>query len=253
MTVEDLLTRCLIDLKVYQSGEVLTADDAALGLSTLNDWIDGLGADSSCVFTVARQTWTLTSALTYTVGLGATVNITRPVNPQAIAAIGFQDTSLSPTFERLVGLLTSEEYSAIPQKTTTSLYPGSYYYNPTFGATGFGTLSPFPIPTSSTLQGVIYVASPVAEFAAISTPIYVPPGYRRFFKTNLSKELAGAFDATVTPQLQEAAVESAAMVRRANERLTEMSCGLAGALFGGRYSDIHTDFNTGGTGSGWTQ
>lgn len=243
MTVQDLLTRVLIDLKVYQSGEVLTADDADLALRTLNDWIDDLGSDSGGIFTVTRQTWTLTSAASYTVGLGATVNITRPVNPQVIANIGYQDTSVTPVQERLFGgVLTQDQYDAIPQKTLTGVYPAMWFYNPTFGTTGFGTLSPWPVPTSSTLQGVIYAPTPVAEFTAISQAISVPPGYRRFFRTNLAKELAGAFDAPVTPELREAAATSAANVKRANERLMDLSTGVAGSLFGGGgWYDIASD------------
>lgn len=233
-TVQDLLTRALIDLGVYQSGEVLTADDAALGLSTLNDWLDDLGTDSASIYTVSRATWTISTAASYTIGLGATINVPRPVNPQAIENIGYQDTSVTPVQERLFGApLSLAQYESIPQKTLTGVYPNGFYYNPTFGSTGFGTLTPWPVPSSTTLQGVIYVPIPVVEFTAVAQAVSIPPGYRRFFRSNVAVELSGAFDATPSPGLIKAATESAANVRRANARLVEMSSGLAGVVFGG--------------------
>jgi len=231
VTVQDLLTRALQDLKVYQAGEVLSADDAQLGLVTLNDWIDGLATDGLTVFTITRTTWTITNAASYTIGIGATISVARPTGPEAFHNIGYQDTSISPTLETQQGPVLSEDaYAALPQKTLTNVYPRYWYYNPTFGATGFGTLSPWPVPTSSTLQGVIYVDTPVAEFAAITDTVSLPQGYRRFFRANLAKELAAAFDAQVSPDLQQAAMESRANIKRANSRLIDLSTDAA-ALF----------------------
>jgi hypothetical protein len=59
-------------------------------------------------------------------------------------------------------------------------------------------------------------------------------------------ELSSAFDAGLSPALQLAAMESKADIKRANMRLRDMGCGVAGVLFGGRtgrtmyniYSDV---------------
>ena len=97
------------------------------------------------------------------------------------------------------------------------------------------------MPTSSTLQGVIYVDTPVAEFVAITETVSLPPGYRRFFRANLAKELAAAFDAQVSPDLQQAAMESRANIKRANSRLIDLSTDAA-AIFGSALgtSNIYT-------------
>ena len=176
MTVQELISASLQDLRVIQPGETVSADDAALGLSRLNDWINALATEDLTVYTVLRTPWTLSSAASYTIGAGATVNVARPTGPMAIDNNGFQDTSVSPTIEYQLGpVLTVDAYAAIAQKALTSPFPQNWYYDPTF-TSGFGTLYPYPVPTSTTLEGVIYTQSPVAEFSAITDTISLPPG-----------------------------------------------------------------------------
>ena len=243
MTVQELITASLQDLRVIQTGEVASADDTALGLSRLNDWINSLATEDLTVYSVLRTTWTLSTAASYTIGDGATVNVARPTGPMAIDSIGFQDTSVSPTMEYALGpVLTVDAYAAIAQKDLTSVFPQNWYYDPTY-TSGFGTLYPYPVPTSSTLEGVIYTQSPVAEFAALTDTVALPPGYRRFLRTGLSMELSSAFDAGLTPALQLAAMESKSDVKRANMRLRDLGCGTAGVLFGaaGNIYNIYSD------------
>ena len=243
MTVQDLITASLQDLRVIQTGAVVSADDAALGLSRLNDWINALATEDLTVYTILRTTWTLSTAASYTIGAGATVNVARPTGPMAIADIGFQDTSVSPTIEYSLGpVLTVDAFANIAQKALTSEYPQNWYYDPSYTG-GFGTLSPYPVPTSSTLEGVIYTQSPVAEFDAITDTIALPPGYRRFLRTGLALELSSAFDAGLSPALQLAAMESKADIKRANMRLRDLGCGTAGVLFGraGNIYNIYSD------------
>ena len=233
MTVSQLITAALQDLRVLQVGETASANDAAFGLDRLNDWIDGLATEGLTVYSRARTVWTISSATSYTIGTGATINCARPTGPLAIDNIGFQDTSVSPTMEYNLGpVLTEDAYDGIAQKDLTSVFPQTAYYNPTYHS-GFGLIRLWPIPTSSTLQGVIYTLVPVSEFAAITDTVALPPGYRRFLRTNLAKELASAFDSPLTPDIQQAAMESKADVKRANERLMDLSSGVAGLIFGG--------------------
>ena len=138
-------------------------------------------------------------------------------------------------------MLTVDAYAAIAQKALTSVYPQNWYYDPTF-TSGFGTLYPYPVPTSTTLEGVIYTQSPVAVFDAITDTIALPPGYRRVLRTGLAWELSSAFDAGLSPALQFAAIESKADVKRANMRLRDLGCGTAGVLFG-RAGTIYTIYS----------
>lgn len=235
MSLLDLITRGMQDLQVLQAGEVPSPEDAELCRVTLNDWIDSLATEHLSIYTNTRTVWTLTSAASYTIGTGATINTVRPVRPEDIVNVGYQDTSLTPVQERLLGpALTEDQYAGIAAKTFTALYPLGFYYNPTFGSSGFGTLTPYPIPTSTSLQGVIYSPTPISEFAALTNTVALPPGYRRFLRTNVAVELAPAFvGALVPPTLMQAATESKANIKRANYRLSDLSCGDAGRIFGG--------------------
>ena len=187
MTVQQLITASLQDLRVIQTGETPSADDSTFALSRLNDWINSLATEDLSVYTTSRKTWTLSTAASYTIGIGGTVDVALPTGPMAISNIGFQDTGVNPVMEYTLGpVLTEDGYAAIAQKALTSVYPQNWYYNPTYTA-GLGVLIPYPIPTSTTLEGVIYVQTPVAEFTALSDTIALPPGYRRFLRLGLAK------------------------------------------------------------------
>jgi len=233
VTVSELITASLQDLRVLQVGETVSANDATFALDRLNDWINGLANEGLTVYAQARTTWTISTAASYTI----------PTGPMDITNIGFQDTSVSPTIEYNLGpVLTEDAYAGIAQKGLTSVYPQAAYYNPTW-TSGLGLIYLWPLPTSTTLQGVIYTPVPVAEFASLSTTISLPPGYRRFLRTGLAKELSSAFDAPLTAEQQQAAMESKADIKRANQRLTDMSSGVSGMLFGGAgpHYNIYSD------------
>ena len=243
MIVQQLITASLQDLRIIQTGETASADDSTFALSRLNDWINSLATEDLSVYTITRKTWTLSTAASYTIGVGGVINCVRPTGPMDVTNIGFQDTSVSPTIEYNLGpLLTEDAYAGIAQKALTSVYPQAAYYNPTWTA-GLGLVYLWPIPTSTTLQGVIYTPVPVEEFTSTSATISLPPGYRRFLRTGLAKELASAFDSPLTADLQQAAMESKSDIKRANQRLSDLSSGVAGLLFGGSgpHYNIYSD------------
>jgi hypothetical protein len=225
-TVLDLLTGSLQDLNICGGGDTPDPNDVALAFSRLNDFVDDLKNDGLTVYTITRTTWTLVaSTASYSIGSGGTVNIDRPITANAISNVGFVDTSVTPNLERLVGPpLTEDEYALLPLKALTAVYPEAFYYNPTYP---LGAIKPFPIPTSSTLLGVIYAPAPVGEFTATSDTIALPPGYRRFFRNQLTIEIAGAFEKTPPPAVVKAADESLAKIKRTNTRPTDLAFDLA--------------------------
>lgn len=221
-TYRDLIANALQDLQVIAGGETLADDDAALGLSRLNDWIDALALEGLIIPTITRQTWTLVSGTaSYTVGTGSTVSIPKPVSPQAIENVGYYDTSLTTVTEILFGrVLSNQEYDAVPQKALQQTYPTAFWYDPTFGTTG--TISPLPIPNISTLKGVIYAPGSLSEVLLTDT-VALPKGYRRFFRSNLTEELAAAFEKPVPASIAKIARLSRERVKAANFRMVDMS------------------------------
>lgn len=218
MTIGDLIRDALESLGVTQPGESPAAELSSRALSRVNDWIDGLANEGLTVYQIARTTWTLTGASSYTIGAGGVVNVARPTSPKAISNIGYLD-SLSPANEVLFGRVMSElEYQGIAQKSMTAPQPLGWYYKPTFP---LGLLMPWPIAT--TYSGVIYSETLLTEFAALTDTVSLPNGYRRFFRTNLVMEIADAFEAQVPPTTAKAAAESKAGIKRTNRRSEEVA------------------------------
>lgn len=217
MTIGDLIRQSLRRLGVVAPGDAVPADMATIGLERVNDWIDGFANEGLLIYVISRTTWTLTGAASYSVGLGATINVARPVSATAILTIGRLDSATSPASEYLSGPpLTDDQFAGIAQKALTG-EAQAWFYRPTVPT---GTLIPWPIPASGT--GVIYSPSPLAEFTALTDTVIMPQGYRRFFGTNLALELADEFDAQPSQTLLKAAIDSKTAIKRANTRLLDL-------------------------------
>jgi len=217
MTTSDLIAASLKRLGVLDGDETPTGTETNDALIRLNDLIDGWGTERLSMYTSSRTTWTITSGTAaYSIGTGSTVNRVRPVY---VDSIGFIDTSQDPDLEMPLSLLTVEGYAAIPQKALTSTYPTCVYYNLTYPT---GTITFWMVPTSTTLQGVIYAPVAVTELALADT-ISLPPGYRRFLRDALAVELAPEYAVQPAPSLLQSAIDAKADVKRANIRLLDLS------------------------------
>lgn len=226
-TVSDLATQTFQRLGVIAATETPASDDAAYALTTLNLLVDQWATERLTVYTVTRSTGTVVASQTsYTVGSGGDINIVRPV---FIEKVRFQDTSLSPVNELPLVPLTDDGYANIQLKGQTANYPQLWYYNPTYP---LGTLIPWPIPTSSTLQWVIYHAAAVSQFASLLTSVALPPGYQRFIVTNLALELAPAYKVTDVGLLMQQARDAKRYVKSVNERLMDLAVDSAALVQG---------------------
>ena len=238
-TVRNLAEDALREIGVLAANETASGADAAAGLRAVNDLVDQWAAEKLQIYAVVRTTWTITaSTQTYTVGSGGDVDIARPMY---IDDIKFQDTSVSPTQEYDLSTLTEQGWRDVQIKTLTSPFPTAWYYD---SAYPLGTISFWPIPTGTTLQGVIYAPTAVAEFAALSTTIALPPGYRRMLIKNTAINLAPSYHAEVSPALAQAAMESVTAVKRSNKRLVDMRIE-AGALGQGNSGLFYYSINVG--------
>jgi hypothetical protein len=229
VTIGDLIEAALQDLGVLAAGQTMPAEDAALALARCNDWIDALATERLTIYTISRTTWAIVA------GTASYAVSNPPVTPTGIT-IKFLDTSADPDLEIALGQLTDAQYAAIPQKALASPYPQQAYYNPTWPN---GTITLWPVPTSSTLQGVIYAPTTLSEFTGLSDTVDLPRGYRRFLRTNLVVEIASAFNAPVTARQEQQAREAKAAIKRANIRLHDLS--LDTPFTGGGTYDITAD------------
>jgi hypothetical protein len=240
VTYRDLIQASLQDLQIIGAGDLMSADDAQLGLDRLNDWIDALALEGLTMPSIVRATWPLApGTASYAVGVGAVVNVPTPVSPQDIADIGYYDATLPTPVEILFGgVLTTAAYVALAQKTLTQTQPTAFWYDPTVTPTG--TLWVFPIPTAATLRGVIYAPGTLAEVLQTDV-VALPAGYRRCLRSNLTVELAAAFEKPVPPSILRIASDSLMRIKAANLRMTDLGMGAAVPSVVLRGYDIRTD------------
>lgn len=236
VTLSDICQAALNEIGVLAAGETMAAEDAEAAKDAANLLLDQWAADRLQMYTVTRTTWTITSTVaSYNVAPGQVINRARPVY---LERIRFQDTSLTPVQELNLDPLTEDAYANIPNKTLQSLWPSQVYYNPTFPS---AVVTFWPVPTSATLQGVMYAPTAVAEFAAITDVLSLPPGYKRLLVKALAMDLANSYSREVSQSLRDDVSDSLRTVKVANKRITDLRLD-AGAL-GDRYRwsyDIRT-------------
>ncbi len=235
----DLVAAALKTIGVLAAGETPTAEDAADGMLRLNDLLDSWGTQRLTIYQVTRTTKTLTaSTASYTIGTGGSINIVRPVWIDRAGLI--IDTTASVPVEVPVRILTDQEYARLTLKTLTSPLGLSIYYDQGW-ASGLGTIYPFPIPTVSTTQLVLYCPTALTSMA-LATAYAFPPGYARLLRYGLASELAAEYGVPTPQRVDERFAEALADVKRANSRMSElgMPAGLGGR--GGVYN-IYSDSN----------
>jgi hypothetical protein len=235
-SVLDLAKSALKEIGVYSAGEPLAAEDGADALAALNRLVDQMAAEGLMIYSLSRTLFTITSGLgTYTVGSGFAVNRARPMT---VAAVTFIDTSTTPETEYPLSPLTDDEWINIPQRDVESTLPAAWYYDPTFPN---GTLSLYPIPTNSNLQGAFYAPTAITSFASLATTVSLPPAYEEFLITNLAKNLASSYSKQPDPLLLDRARESKAIVKRSNSKPKDLY--FEPVIGGGGRYDIYTDRN----------
>ena len=193
-TLRDFLTESLEELGIAAAGETPTANDLDYAFRRANRLFDRMKVEGLHIpYPQTRTTWSFGAVpvATYTVGTGGTINVARP---PWINTVKFYDSSLTTINEIDIGAgLTDEQYANIPMKALTTPYPTCWYWNPTFGTTGLGSLTFYPVPTTTTLVGVLYAPSVLAEFTGLTDTISVPPGFHEYLVYEVALRLAPGF------------------------------------------------------------
>lgn len=239
MTYQDLITASLKRLGVVGGGQTPSGEDSVDALLRLNALLDSFATERLTIPSITRTTWTIVSGTAaYTVGLGGTVNVARPVFVQDVR---FIDTTPNPDLEMGLDMLTDQAYAEIPQKALTSTYPTNWYWNPTFSGAGLGSLTFWPAPTSTTLLGVLYAPAALGQVAALTTTMLLQPGYQHFLQERLAILLAPEWGVKVPPGLQKSADDATANIKRGNIRIVEQATTIGMALSGRSGYDINSD------------
>ena len=216
-TVRGLVTASLRELDVLAAGEVPPDDEVTSGLEVLNRMVNAWKAEQVFIYQLTATELALTANDgTYTVGAGGDFNVLRPVH---LTAVTVRDSVTTPPYEAGLQEMTDADWAGVVIKTQTASRPQAFHFNLTYP---LATLNFWPVPTSTTLTGIIYAPEAVAEFASINSTVSLPPGYERMIVKNLAVELAPSYDAQVSTQLERQAQDSLAVVLRANRRLSDL-------------------------------
>lgn len=229
-TVQSLINRSLRLIGAIEPGEDPTAQESADGLTALNDMISSWQTERLVVFAYADTGFPLVSGVgSYTVGPSGNFNLDpRPFKLENC----FVKAS---AIDYPVEVVDQERWFAIPDKTVQSDIPTMAYYEPELPT---GTLSVWPVPNeANSLHIVTWI--PVSEFAALTDNVTLPQGYNRALTYNLSIEIAAEYKLPVPDTVQRVAMESLAMLKRANQREMKAYTEL-GMLLNQRRSDIYS-------------
>lgn len=220
MTGADLIASSLKTLGTLAAGETPSPDEQADALLRLNDLIDGWATQRLTIYFQLRTTKTLTaSTASYTIGSGGAINIVRPTVIENVGLI-VDTTATTPTEIRLGPPFTLDQWAGISQKTLTAAQPQGIFYD--YGWTaGLGIIYPWPIPSVSTTQLVLYTPAALTSMALATTYTF-PPAYRRLLRFALARELApefGGWDGAKEALYQDAMGD----VKRSNFRLSDLA------------------------------
>ena len=232
-TVEQIITDALRDISVAAAGEPVDPEDLSLGQTRLNDVIDEFKADRGLIYQVIRETYAVSANVaSYSIGPGAAWQTA--TRPTAIVAAGFINTAVTKPFEIPVRVYTDNEWVNVRVKSATSTVVKGVWLETSFKQTapiGSATIYVSPVCTIAA-QLALYLPTAFDEIAedenGLATVLYVPPAYRKAFRTSLSVDLCDAFEVDLKQSLVSKWNRSMKKIRRANSK--PMILSLPGAL-----------------------
>lgn len=206
-TASDMINRSLRLIGAIGQSETPTAQESADSLYALNSMMDADGISRMMIPQMLEENFPLVaSQASYTIGSGGNFNTTRPVR---IESAFIRSTSGS---DFPLQIIDNESYDSISLKTTTSDYPGYFYYENSFP---LGKIYLWGAPSTAY---TLYINSwkQLQNFTSLTTALSMPPGYQKYIEYNLAVEIAPEFGMTVPDLVLRGAVDSKAEVKRFN-------------------------------------
>lgn len=208
-TALGLIKRAMRLTGALGSGETPTADEQADGLTALNNMLDAWTIRNLNVYQIQDETFSWASGnTTRTMGSGGDFATTRPAEFE-----GFFQRQNSVDYP--ISRATEEQYSAIPDKASTSTLITWIY--PEMGWP-LVTLYAYPVPS---VNVSLHIRSWVSlqSFTAATTQIAMPQGYEDAVVYNLAVRLADEYDRPVRPNVLRLAMSTLRGIKQRNNRL----------------------------------
>lgn len=236
-TALQLIESAALKLGAIESGEALTADEAADSLSALNSMLEFWSTNSLLVYQIVQNSHSWASGnASRTIGTSGDFNTTRPLRIEE--GTYFRD---SFNLDLPVKILRDRAaYDAISLKSTQSTYPEYLFYDPAYP---LGVLYAYPVP-SSALTLRLNSWQTLQNFAALTTDLALPPGYQYTIENNLACELEPIFGVPVPPRVERNAMLSRNGMMRINHVPVTSNldvAGVVGATNNSRYN-INADY-----------
>lgn len=204
-TARDLIEQAMKKINVLGVGSTLTAEDAADGLSTLNNMISSWSVEGGFVYNDTRETFPLVNGQeTYTIGSGGDFDTVKPYEIQAVYVTqGVTDYPLTDFDQKQYALITQKDILGVPN---------IFYFDNNFP---LSNILLYPVPSNTTSIS-IYSTKILTSFTGLTNDISLPAGYDHALIYNLAVELAPNYEKEASPTVQRIAGDSKAVVYASN-------------------------------------
>lgn len=222
-TALDIIKRAMRLNGTYASGETVSADESADGLTALNSMVESMANEGLLIYTQTLNAITLSSGTAaYTVGPSGGTVTARPVKVLESSYIVYGGISYP------LEILTINDYNDIPQKTGNGSVPSYLYVLPSMPDI---TVTAYPTP-GATMTLNLWSNKVLQSFTSLTDVVSLPPGYDRMLAYNLAVELAPEYKINANPSVLSIAVHSRRVLKRTNTKppLLRLPATLAGSV-----------------------
>jgi len=198
MTVQAFVNSTLKLIGVLDSGESPSTTESDDALNVLNQLISSWSAAGAPVYSLTKQTVTLT-------GLSEYLLPARPLKIRSAAVIA------SGGIAQDLQQYSAEQWTTIRDRQRTGALAEVFFYD---GAYPSGTIRIWPIPTAGSLE--LWTIQQLAPFSSLSQNISLPPGYEQALRFALAQALAPEYGAVLTPEIATGAAEAKTAIAQLN-------------------------------------
>lgn len=177
-TARQIITRAMQKIGVLIKSEPPSADEADDALASLNALISSWSNDSLMIFARSLESFPLTGAESYTIGVGGDFNTVRPTN--IVDAYVRQGTTDLP-----LAIIDDETFAGIITKNVSGL-PYALNYSNSYP---LGVIKTYPLGLGGYTLFLL-TEKPATGFATLDTVLNLPDGWERALIYNLAIELA---------------------------------------------------------------
>ena len=228
-TALDLITSAMRKTGFLTMIETPDADVAADGLVMLNDLLDSWSTESLLIVSRSLETFNLSGGVgSYTIGVGATFDTVRPTLIVA-SYITFGTTDYSQE------IIDDTNFARITQKITQSSLPDYLNYDNAFPV---ATIKLWPVPSTS-YTITLLTEKPIITFAATTSTVSLPQGWKRAIIYNLAEEMAPEYGQPISGDVARIAKQSKIAIKRAITKNRTMD--VPSQL--GNFDTIYTGYN----------